>query len=434
MSVKTRAFVILTLLGQGAIAQSSAIPSADPIRLTIERARELALRNNPEMGAARADVAIAAGGLRQARSIRSNPTVDVLTAGTSDSRIELGISQEWEIWGQRGLRSSVASSELKQAEFTTTDAARILILEVDRAFYRAFVAQRRSDLSQELLTLNQRLSDVAQQQLKEGEISKLDFNLAMIEVGRSRAMHVAALREAQGQEFELRRLLALERGSSLSLAVDSAHRHVSLDSSRSARGVTLVNGRTVDDLLAVALARRPDLAATDAQLAGAQADVTLARRESRPNLVPRIATEETSTGGLGIRPGIGFTLPILNRNTGTVEARRATVRQAELRREAIRQAIRTEVESAANLYLTASAEVEVLESTVLAPARENRVLLEAAYREGKVGLPVMLLIRNQVIAAEQEYWSAWLAEREAAALLAAATGESATLLPPEIVR
>ena len=76
----------------------------------------------------------------------------------------------------------------------------------------------------------------------------------------------------------------------------------------------------------------------------------------------------------------------------------------------------------------------MLEATVLAPARENRVLLEAAYREGKVGLPVMLLIRNQVIAAEQEYWSAWLAEREAAALLAAATGESVALLPPGIVR
>ena len=350
MSVKTRAVVILVVLGQGAIAQSSATSSADTIRLTIERARELALRNNPAMGAARADVAIAAGGLRQARSIRSNPTVDILTGGTSDSRVELGVSQEWEIWGQRGLRSSVASSDLKRAELTTTDAARILILDVDRAFYRGFVAQRRADLSEELLTLNQRLSDVAQQQLKEGEISKLDFNLAMIEVGRSRAMHVAALREAQAQEFELRRLLALDRGALLSLAVDSAHRHVALDSSRSARGAAVtVNGRTVEDLLAVALARRPDLGATDAQLAGAQADVTLARRESRPNLVPRIATEGTASGGLGIRPGIGFTLPILNRNTGAVEARRAAVRQFELRREATRQTIRTEVESAANL-------------------------------------------------------------------------------------
>ena len=78
-------------------------------------------------------------------------------------------------------------------------------------------------------------------------------------------------------------------------------------------------------------------------------------------------------------------------------------------------------------YTAAAAQVEVLESTVLVPARENRQLLEAAYREGKVGLPVLLLIRNQVIDAEQEYWSAWLAEREALAALAAATGDNVNL-------
>jgi hypothetical protein len=49
-------------------------------------------------------------------------------------------------------------------------------------------------------------------------------------------------------------------------------------------------------------------------------------------------------------------------------------------------------------------------------------LLETAYREGKVGLPVLLLIRNQVISAELEYWTAWLEEREAFAALAEATG------------
>ena len=62
----------------------------------------------------------------------------------------------------------------------------------------------------------------------------------------------------------------------------------------------------------------------------------------------------------------------------------------------------------------------MLERTVLGPARDNRRLLEAAYREGKVGLPVLLLIRNQVIDAEQDYWTAWLAERVAEADLRAA--------------
>ena len=422
--------VVLALLGvpYALIGQQvRPIQSGDTVRVTIEQARLLAASQNPELAAARLDVEVARGELRQAGGIRANPTVDVLAPGTSDSRVELGIAQEWEVWGQRGLRTSVARSQVRRAEFSTSDATRILMLDVDRTYYRAFVAGRRAELSRELFALNQRLSDVAKAQMREGEISKLDFNLAMIELGRSQARDIAALREHQEAEIELRRLLGLPQQTLLQLVVDSTHRHVSMDSLRAAvvRGTAAtIGGRTVEQLTAIALTRRPDLLAREAAFEGAVADISLAQREARPNLVPRLSTEGTESGGLGIRPGIGITLPILNRNRGTIDARRATARQLELDRAAVAHRIRTEVEVAIKAYAAAAAEVEVLESTVLAPARENRVLLEAAYREGKVGLPVLLLIRNQVIEAEQEYWSAWLTEREALAALAAATGES----------
>lgn len=402
-------------------------PAGDTLGITIDEARAIAIRRNPDLAAARVDVDIARGNLRQARTVRSNPTVDLLAPGTSDSRVELGVAQEWEIWGQRGLRARVAESGLHRARQTTSDAARLLIADVDRAFYRAYVAGRRVELSRELFALNRRLSDVAQAQMREGEISKLDLNLVMIELGRSQARDIATLREQQEAEIQLRRVLAMPPRAALRLIVDSSHRHVSMDSLRSAfaRGVAVTPaGRTVDDLTAIALERRPDLLAGAAALRGASDDVSLAQRESRPNVVPRLATEGTGSGSLGLRPGIGITLPILNRNRGTVDAKRAVVRQAELEQESIVRRVRTEVDVAVKAYAAAAAEVEILESTVLVPARENRVLLEAAYREGKVGLPVLLLIRNQVIEAEQEYWSVWLAEREAAALLAAATGES----------
>lgn len=425
--------VVLALLGVPCALigqQVRPIQSGDTVRVTIEQARSLAINQNPELAAARLDVEIARGDLRQAGTIRSNPTVDVLAAGTSDSRVELGVAQEWEVWGQRGLRTSVARSQLRRAEFSTSDALRGLLLDVDRTYFRAFVAARRAQLSRELLALNQRLSDVAQAQMREGEISKLDFNLAMIELGRSQARDIGALRAQQEAEIELRRLLGLPQLTALQLAVDSAHQHVSADSLRATieRGVAgTIGGRTVEQLTAIAMSRRPDLLAREAALQGALDDIRLAQRETRPNLVPRLSTEGTESGSLGLRPGLGFTLPILNRNRGTVEARRAAARQLELERAAIGLRIRTEIEVAAKAYRAAAAEVEILESTVLVPARENRLLLEVAYREGKVGLPVLLLIRNQVIEAEQEYWSAWLTEREALAALAAATGES---IPP----
>ena len=137
-----------------------------------------------------------------------------------------------------------------------------------------------------------------------------------------------------------------------------------------------------------------------------------------------------------VRPGVGITLPLFNRNQGETEGKRAAVTQVTLQRDALTTRVRAEIAAAVMSYRSAAVQVEVLETTVLAPARQNRQLLETAYREGKVGLPVLLLIRNQVIGAELDYWSAWLAEREAIAVLAEATGANiaSDRLPTETPR
>jgi outer membrane protein TolC len=68
--------------------------------------------------------------------------------------------------------------------------------------------------------------------------------------------------------------------------------------------------------------------------------------------------------------------------------------------------------------------VAVYDSDVLRPTRENQALLEAAYRAGKIDLPSLLLVRNQLREAELGYWDAWLALRLARVRLEAATGIS----------
>jgi len=400
----------------------------DTLRLTIEAARSTALRANPDLAVARLDIDIARGQLRQAATFRSNPSLDILSGGTGGASTELAITQSVEVAGQRGLRRRGAQAELARSTLTTANTARLIIASVDRSFYQLFAASRRAELSQEILALNERLSDVAGRQLREGEISKLDYNLAVIELGRSRARRIATLRERDASELELRQLLATGALVVIRPVVDSTHRHVVLDSTGAVvRGdeALSVDGRALPELIRLALSKRADLLARDAHLSRATAAVDLARREALPSLSLRATTEFAVNGtGTAVRPGIGISLPVFNRNRGDIEALRAAVQQAEADRVAVAQRVRAEVESAVRAYIAAAAEVEVLESTVLVPARENRQLLEAAYREGKVGLPVLLLIRNQVIDAEQEYWAAWLAEREALAALAAATGDN----------
>lgn len=405
----------------------------DTLRLTLAEAHERALGVNPELRASRLDTAIARGEVRQAGVLPFNPSFEVLGPGAGNAT-QPAISQELEVFGQRGVRMTAARAGYARARAEVANATRLTLGETDRAFYRLVSATRRAELADDVLRSNQRLATITQRQLTEGEISRLDFNLAMVEVGRSRSRALAAHRERDEQSITLARLLGLPSETPVTPVLDASEHVPALidtlaggapaDTTRlAARALAL----DVDSLTAVALSHRPDLAASTAATREAAARTTLSRREALPNLVVRGVWQRSLDEPQGqLSPGVGLTLPFFNRNQGETEARRAAAAQAALAHAALTTRVRAEVASAVGTYRSAAQEVEVLESTVLAPARQNRQLLETAYREGKVGLPVLILIRNQVSDAELEYWAAWLAEREALARLAEVTGQYTT--------
>ena len=436
--------------------QGPTTASADTLRVDLSGARALALRSNRELRAARLDTVVARGELRQASLLlQSNPSADVLTRGLGT---EVGITQEIEIAGQRGARRAAGAANVDRAQAALLDAIRVTIGDLDRAFYRLVAATQRSLLADSVLALNARLADVASRQLTAGDISQLEYNLATVEYGRSRARGLAARREREDATSELRRLLALPADASIAPVIDlpavgdTTRRPLITDNAAKmpASAATIGQGIAarssaqparaepngsrlpspadslpIDSLTALAIARRPDLLERAAAARRALAQASLARRQAFPNLALRASSERLEgSDNRVLRPGIGITLPAFNLNRGEIQARRAEAEQAELERAALIARIRIDVRRALTTYRAAAAEADVLARTVLVPARDNRRLLEVAYRSGKVGLPVLLLIRNQVIDAEQEYWEAWLAEHVALADLRQATGEN----------
>lgn len=413
----------------------------DSVRLSLIEARALALRQNPELGAARLDTAVAQGELQQAGLLlRFNPEAELLGA-TAEKGLEIGFSQQLEIFGQQGARRGAAQSGLERAQSAVRNASRLTLGELDRAFYRLVAAVRRRDLAQDVLGLNSRLAEVASRQLQEGEIGRLDFNLATVELGRSRAGVLAARRALTDAGVELGRLVGLPSSTVVIPVVDSMLEGPPTDSAAMVplpAGQEAVEGDhlglNTDSLTALALARRPDLAERAAAVQQANSLATLAGREALPNLVLWGVSEQEGNTDRVFRPGVGLTLPFFNRNQGEVAARRAGTQQAELERAALTARVRAEVASAVAAYQAAATEVALLEATVLRPARQNRQLVETAYREGKVGIAELLLIRNQAIEAELEYWAVWLAARETRATLAEVTGQDFSTATPDAPR
>jgi outer membrane protein TolC len=118
---------------------------------------------------------------------------------------------------------------------------------------------------------------------------------------------------------------------------------------------------------------------------------------------------------------------VLNRKQGRGAEQQARTSQAELQARAVELAVRSEVTDALRALQTATEEETVYAASVLQPTRENRALLEIAYREGKIDLATLLLVRNQLVDAEVGYWETWLAQRRALVSLEVATGASPVL-------
>jgi cobalt-zinc-cadmium efflux system outer membrane protein len=180
----------------------------------------------------------------------------------------------------------------------------------------------------------------------------------------------------------------------------------------------------LDEVVRGSLAARPDVRALERDVERARQEQRLARRESLPNLrLAALATREDPTQNPRLGLAVGLELPLFNRNQGVVGRRRAELAEVEQLRRAAELRVRVEVEDALRAYASAAQEVAILEADMLAPIRENQTLLDVAYREGKIDLASLLLLRNQLLDAELAYWAAWERREVARTGLDSATGE-----------
>lgn len=385
----------------------------DTLRVTLAEARRLALTENPAFLAYREERGIAEGRLREARTYPYNPEIELEAPGSISNGVEgyeAWLWQEVEWAGQPGLRSDAAERGLRSAQATVEDAARRTLAQVSVAFYAARAARSRVDVAQEYLALNTRLLKAVRTQAAEGEISVMEANFAEIETGRARALVLGNEREAIRASLELGRLIGLPPG-----------RIVRPEDSEDP--VAAAETLSADSLADLAVSRRPDLAARIADERRAAAQTRLAGRLAVPNIrLGAVLDRDPENGARSWGFGAGLSVPLWNRNRGEVATSAARGRQAAFARQAVELRIRTEVEQALAAFRIAEREAEIYSTDVLEPARENQALLDTAYRAGRIGLPELVLLRNQLLQGELDYWRAWFTLRATWIELQSATG------------
>ncbi len=368
-----------------------AVAGAAP--LTLDDAISTALEKNPAILSLQAEISGARGRLRGAsRLVRDNPELEGAfgprrAPGEEDTNdLELSLTQELEIFGQRSARVDAAEALLAAGE-DRLQARRVeLAAEVRTAFARALAADQRLSIAEESLALAKEELAAAEERLRSGASSRIEVNAARVAIGR------AARERAAAAQRRTAALIALV----LFTGVDPAER-VELQGTLEAE---VRAAETPDAYVEKALAQRKDVAAARRELDAARAERRLAGRAALPN--PRVGvsySEEGDAGGSArITQGIlAFDLPIFDRNQEERGAAAARARQAELALAALTRAARAEVAQAVSRLEAARAAAQTWTGGQLAAATENMTLVDEAYRAGKVDFFQLLVIRRDTL-------------------------------------
>jgi outer membrane protein TolC len=402
-----------------------------PARLTLDEALRMALERNPSVAAARSGVEVAQAG-RLGAGLRPNPAVTFESEGyplfesprphfLDNQELTIRLDQEIELGGRRRLRTEAAEAGVSGAEAALRNERRRLGLDVRRVYFAVVLAKADLDVARAALAEIDRIITLNRARQEQGEISG----------GEVRRIQVERLRFVDDQfaaELALRNarasLLAFLNAPDLGVEFDVAETLNAADSAAGAAAAAPPPGPLDPAALkAQALAARPDLLAARDEARRAQTDTRLQRALGTPNVTVG-GGYMRDFGADGIVFGVTVPLPLSSRNQGGIARADAERRQAEHRAAATATAVLLDVQQAINALEIARARVRYIEREYLAPSRESRDIVMAAYRLGSANLIDFLDAQRSFQDTLRTYNRALYEQRVSAFQLEAATAAS----------
>lgn len=409
-----RVAAVVSVAAGLALVHVNSLAHADA-SLSMERAVEVALRQNAELTSLAAEVRAAEARVRGASLLlQSNPELSLAGGQRRDgaekqAEYEAGVGQRLEIFGQRAARMEAARAArgVTAARFRSRRVE--VAARVRETFARAVSAEALVKVARESLELARQSAAAAERRLELGDGNRMDVNTARVEIGRAAREVSLAEQRRRAALADIRLLLSLDATADLQLAegLETLRLPTALPSTAA---------------LQKALAAHPDLEAARQELAEAGAEKRQAEREvlPSPRLEARYARDEGANIWLG---GLSFELPLWNQNQGPKGVAQARVEQSTRALEAVERRVRQEVALATSRWELAQEGVRAYEGDVVKAMEENLKLVTAANLAGKVGLVELLVIRRDTLDARRGYVDARQELVAAAAELARSLGQ-----------
>jgi cobalt-zinc-cadmium efflux system outer membrane protein len=409
-------------------AQAPAEHPIDPVSgLTIEAAVAEALRAEPALAAARAEIDAARGDRRQA-ALRPNPEVMVEQreqVGGTDRQSSVSIELPLDVF-RRGARIDVADRSVQLAEAATREAERQVAIAVRERYGEALEAIRRLEIADELVAATRRTYELLRSRADEGAAPRLERDVALVELHRMESARELASGRVDVALAALKRRLGRAADAAIAL-------RVSLEAAVVSDGAADAAGK-MDEA-------RADVKAAEAEAAVAQARTRDAMAAAKPEIslfgsYMRMDQGFSQSGfnALGqLEPvhgifhnaaaGARLSIPLFNRAQGTIAAAQARELAAAATLRARRLDAATDVSAAAARVAAARRAVAAYSADGRALARRNLDVMRETYTLGRVALFDVLNEQRRYLEFESSYTDALAELFAATTALRGATGE-----------
>jgi outer membrane protein, heavy metal efflux system len=394
--------------------------------LTVDALIQRALDRHPDLDAAKLDVEAAQGRVRQA-GLRPNPMLDLSGQQSlgSDNNIMVGITLPLDLNGRKEGRVGVAERELDMKRAQLAERERKLRGDLRLKAAEVLAARRNLETIRDLLETNRRAVEIVGARVREGAVPTLDLNVQLVEANRLEASETLLASRVEILTLQLRNLAGMSADSSFNVVGDLAAIAALPEQSAA---------------LQTATSERPDLALVRAEVAAAAARVRKEEAEGRWDASVNVGyqRQQMGFGVMGITEsggtrevadtfhffgaGVTITLPVRNRNQGSIAAARAETRAVDRRRELIELTIRQEVQSAYAQYASARRGADLYARGVRDVARRNYDTIRRAYELGRGSLLDVIGEQRRYLEIEAGYTDTLKQLYDAAAEIERATG------------
>lgn len=396
-----RALAVLAMLGLLAPRVQAQTSSAASPPMTLQELEQLALQHNPTATAAAAGIDAARGRTRQA-GVWPNPVIgysgEEIKAGDLDRRGEHGffVEQTIPLGGKLLLSRDVFQKTIDRAE-AVRDLQRLRILSsVRQTFYTILLTERRIQVQERLAALASEAVGVTAQLFNVGAADRPDYLEIEIE---SRRLQLQLTR-SKNALFAVRAQLAALTGVSEVAGRPFAG---SID--------TAIPELEREQVLQMLREQSPELRAARAELERTRAVTVRSRRETYPDLFIRGGTVYNREHGEDTGRPIGWegtveagiSVPLFNRNAGSIAAAGADETRAQAEVTRIELALQSRGAWQFANYLTALRASEVYRAEILPRAEEAYRLYLSRYREMAAAYPQVLVAQRTFFEMSNEY-------------------------------